>query len=93
MRAHVVTGTAMVLEMDGELILRLEDFRTDDGPGLYVYLSADLDANDFVDLGQLKGLEGNMNYDVPSGTDIGTYNNVLIWCEPFGVLFGHTVLQ
>jgi hypothetical protein len=90
---YVVDGTAMVLEMDGKLFLRLEDFKSESGPGLYVYLSVDLDASDFVDLGELKGTEGNMNYDIPAGTDIDTYNNVLIWCEPFNVLFGSATLE
>jgi hypothetical protein len=90
---YEVEGTALLLEMDGKHIVRLENFKTENGPGLYVYLSADLEASDFVDLGTLKGIEGDMNYDVPAGTDVDTYNNVLIWCEPFGVLFGHAALE
>ena len=91
--AHDTSGTALMIDMKGELVLRFENFKTDDGPGLYVYLSVDLEDNDFVEVAKLRGTEGNMNYDVPAGTNTTKYNNVLIWCEPFGVLFGHAVLE
>jgi hypothetical protein len=87
-----VEGTALMLDVDGDLILRFEDFKSEDGPGLYVYLSVDQGDNDFVDLGKLEGIEGNMNYNVPSGTNIAKYNYVLIWCEPYSVLFGYAIL-
>ena len=57
-----------------------------------IYLSTNLDDNDYIDLGKLKATKGNMNYDVPSDTDFDKYNKVLIWCEPFGVLFGSASL-
>lgn len=90
--AHPTEGEALLIEMDEELILRFEDFKTDDGPGLYVYLSIDQSDNDYVDLGKLKATEGNMNYDVPENTNTTKYNHVLIWCEPFSVLFGFAEL-
>jgi hypothetical protein len=90
--AHPTEGKALLIEMDNELVLRLEDFKTDSGPGLYVYLSEDTGANDYISLGKLKATEGNMNYDVPPNTNTAKYNKVLIWCEPFSVLFGHAEL-
>ncbi len=90
--AHPTEGKAILIEMDHELILRLEEFKTDSGPGLYVYLSEDTGASDYISLGKLKATEGNMNYDVPPNTNTATYNKVLIWCEPFRVLFGHAEL-
>ena len=32
---------------------------------MHVYLSKDLKASEFVDLGPIKGTEGNINYEVP----------------------------
>jgi hypothetical protein len=87
-----VEGTALVLEVDGDLILRFEDFKSEDGPGLYVYLSTDQGDDDFVDLGKLEGIEGNMNYEVQAGINVTKYNHVLIWCEPYSVLFGYAIL-
>ena len=40
---------------------------------------ADKTASDFVSLGRLKGDMGNQNYEIPNGTDLTKYNNVLIW--------------
>lgn len=90
--AHPTEGEALLIEMDNKMVVRLEDFKTDSGPGLYVYLSEYQGAVDYVDLGKLRATEGNMNYDVPQGTNTTKYNHVLIWCEPFSVLFGYAEL-
>ena len=85
---HDAEGTASVLEADGSRVLRLEDFRSTNGPDLYVYLATDSSASDYVSLGTLKGNSGNQNYPIPEGTDLQKYDEVLIWCKAFGVLFG-----
>lgn len=86
---HNAEGTARVLNLeDGSAVLRLEDFKVTNGPDLYVYLSADEGASDFVDLGRLKANAGNQNYELPSGTDLSKYDNVVIWCKAFSVYFG-----
>lgn len=87
--AHNVEGQAFVLEEDGKRYLRFENFRSTNGPSLKVYLSKDTNAGDYISLGDLKGNIGNQNYEVPEGVDLGEYNQILIWCEPFSVLFGH----
>ena len=90
---HDARGTAKVLERTGGgQVLRLEDFFSTNGPELHVYLSADTSDGDYVDLGLLKGNRGDQNYDIPEGTDLSRLNNVLIWCKPFGVLFGSAEL-
>jgi hypothetical protein len=91
--SYDVKGKAILIQVDDQYVLRFEDFEAEDGPGLYVYLSTSKDDDDFIDLGKLKALKGNMNYDVPPNTDIEKYNYVLIWCEPFGVLFGSAMLS
>ena len=95
-RSHPTEGSARVLgDGSGQRFLRLEDFRTDNGPDLNVYLSAapsDAPASafggDFVDLGDLKGNVGSQNYEIPVGTDLDRYSTVAIWCVRFGVVFG-----
>ena len=95
-RSHPTEGGARVLgDGSGRRFLRLEDFRTDNGPDLNVYLSAappdapagDFD-DDFVDLGDLKGNVGSQNYEIPAGLDLDRYSTVAIWCVRFGVVFG-----
>jgi hypothetical protein len=91
---HNAEGLAKVIVLDeGNSILRLENFRATNGPDLYVYLSTDKSASDFVSLGRLKGNIGNQNYEIPEGTELSKYDTVLIWCRTFSVLFGSAELK
>ena len=93
-RIHNAEGQVKVLRLnDGTNFLRLEDFRATNGPDLYVYLSTDKSASDFVNLGRLKGNVGNQNYEIPEGTDLSKYDTALIWCQAFSVLFGSSELE
>ena len=86
---HNVDGVAKVIPVDsGAQILRLENFKATNGPDLYVYLSKDKSASDFINVGRLKGNVGNQNYEIPTGTDLSKYNTVLVWCRAFSFLFG-----
>ena len=90
---HPASGTVSLLQRENETILRYENFKTINGPDLKVYLSTDLEATEFVDLGPLKATEGSVNYSIPSGTDLQKYRYALVWCEQFGVLFNSVDLQ
>src|SRR5437899_6836541 len=91
---HNAEGNARVVSLtDGSKILRLENFKSTNGPNVHVYLSTDKRATDFVDLGKLKANNGNQNYNIPVGTDITKHNIVLIWCKDFSVLFGSAALM
>jgi hypothetical protein len=91
---HDAQGDAYTIPLeDGTEVLRLENFKSTNGPDLYVYLATDNKASDFVSLGMLKASSGNQNYDIPADTDLSKYNNVLIWCKAFGVLFGSSDLS
>ena len=91
---HDAEGKAKILTIsDGSQILRLEDFRSTNGPNVHLYLSTDKQASDFIDLGRLKANNGNQNYQIPINTDFSKYKYVLIWCQPFSVLFGSAQLS
>jgi hypothetical protein len=91
---HDAQGIAKVIPIEsGSNVLRLEDLVVTNGPDLYVYLSTDKSASDFVNLGRLKANIGNQNYEVPEGTDLTKYGTVLIWCKAFSVLFGSADLK
>jgi Electron transfer DM13 len=90
---HDAQGIAKVIPREGGGdILRLENLVVTNGPDLYVYLSTDKSASDFVNLGRLKANIGNQNYPIPTGTDMTKYDTVLIWCRAFSVLFGSAEL-
>ena len=98
-KVHATSGRATIYrEADGRLVLRLTNFKTSNGPDVHVVLIAAKDAADdanflksstqSVELGPLKGNEGDQNYDVPAGTDLEKYKAVSIFCERFSVNFG-----
>jgi len=95
---HNAEGIANVLVVsDGQTehrILRLENFRSTNGPDLYVYLSKDARgiSDGYVELARLKGNIGNQNYHIPDDIDLAEYSHVLIWCKQFSVLFGYASL-
>ena len=91
---HTGTGTATLYELtDGRRILRFEGFEVTNGPDLRVYLTPDgTDVAAGVELGRLKGNVGNQNYDVPADLDVGLPLTVVIWCQPFRVLFASAEL-
>ena len=91
---HDTQGDAFTIPLeDASNVLRLENFKSTNGPDLYVYLSTDENASDFVNLGTLKASSGNQNYEIPNDMDLDKYNKVLIWCKAFGVLFGSAELS
>ncbi len=89
---HFASGEVRIIEVDGQRYLRYENFKTINGPDLFVYLSKDLDATNFVDLGRVKATEGNVNYEIPAEINITDYPYALVWCKAFGVLFNYAEL-
>ena len=80
-KVHETSGRATVYqEADGKLVLRLTGFKTSNGPDVHVILVETKDASDDanfmknnterVELGKLKGNEGDQNYEIPAGTDL-----------------------
>lgn len=91
--SHKASGTAKIATINSETYLRFEDFASTNVPDAHVYLSKDLTNNEFIDLGALKGNQGNQNYLIPENTDLEEYDKVLIWCVPFSVLVGSSDLE
>jgi hypothetical protein len=81
-------------------VLRLEEFDVTNGPDLHVILSKNPAptnrvevGNEYVDLGQLKGNQGNQNYVIPDYIDLLQYQSVVIYCVPFHVVFAIATLN
>jgi hypothetical protein len=100
--AHPGTGDAIVYRLeDGSHVLRLENLDIFNGPALYVYAVAADDANDnatvldagFLDLGPLKGNQGNQTYELPPDFDPEKHRSVSVWCERFSVNFATAPLR
>lgn len=100
--AHDTSGNATIYQLgDGKRILRLTNFKTSNGPDVHVYLVAANDATDndtikkagYLDLGSIKGNEGDQNYDLPLTADLSKNHAVTIWCARFNVNFGTAPLS
>ncbi len=88
---YTTSGDALVLNNGTEQrFLRFENFATDNGPDLKVYLRAD--NGDFISLGDLSGNIGDQNYEIPVDVDLDVFSNVEIWCERFARGFGVATL-
>ncbi len=103
-KVHATSGRATVYqEADGKLVLRLTNFKTSNGPDVHVILVATKDAGDDanflknnterVELGKLKGNEGDQNYEIPAGTDLAKFRTVSVYCERFNANFGAALLE
>lgn len=90
---HPTSGTGFTISDGSQTFLRFEDFETDNGPDLNVYLRSSDDPNDYLDLGDLEGNIGDQNYELPVDLDLDRYDLVDIWCVRFGVSFGSAVLS
>jgi hypothetical protein len=91
---HEGSGRATIYDLgDGERVLRLEAFTVTNGPALHVLLVPDPrpegrdDVTGYLDLGELKGNVGNQNYEIPADVDVSEFGSVVIYCEPFHVIF------
>jgi Electron transfer DM13 len=98
-KVHPTSGRATVYqETDGRQMLRLTNFKTSNGPDVHVVLIAAKDADDDanflknsterIELGGLKGNEGDQNYDIPKRTDLHRFQTVSIYCVRFNANFG-----
>lgn len=102
-RAHPTSGRASIYQMpDGKRDLRLTDFTTSNGPDVHVVLAHSSDENlkqdfvkghlDAIELGPMKANQGDQNYDLPDSADVSKYDDVIIYCERFNVVFGSAKL-
>lgn len=103
-KIHETSGRATIYRTaDGQQYLRLSDFMTSNGPDVHVLL---LRADDqalkqeivkggleSVELGSLKGNQGDQNYDLPAAVDLNQYQAVAIYCERFHAIFGVAKLE
>jgi Electron transfer DM13 len=103
-KVHQTSGRATIYqEPDGKLVLRMTNFKTSNGPDVHVILVAAKDADDDanflksnterIELGKLKGNEGDQNYEIPAGTDLSKFQTVSIYCERFNANFGAAPLE
>jgi hypothetical protein len=95
---HKGSGKATLYQLeDASHVLRLEDLNVTNGPDLHVLLMVDPEGGDkslgYLDLGKLKGNIGNQNHPIPEDADASKYHAVMIYCQPFHVVFSTAPLN
>jgi hypothetical protein len=90
LNGYNVEGTTTLERAAAESVVVLEDdFKSQSGPGLYVYLSPNANnVNGGVSLGELQATSGKQNYPIPANINLDGLDHVIIYCKPFGVPFG-----
>jgi hypothetical protein len=98
---HQGSGTATIYELeDGSRILRFENLDVTNGPDLHVIVSPvsepetreDVSTAGYIDLGSLKGNRGDQNYEIPADFDLSQAGSIVIYCQPFHVIFATATL-
>lgn len=84
---HTAMGTASVYEVDNQRVVVLDPYSSQNGPDLKIYLSKDVEASEYIRLGNLKSTMGKQSYEVPGSIDIDDYHYVHVWCEKYTVVF------
>ncbi len=99
---HPTSGRALLVARDGGgYEIRFEDFVSDAGPDIFIYLStAEEPHTDSaiknarnVNLGPRKALTGEQSYILPEGVSPDAFNSVAIWCRTYSVMFGAAALE
>jgi Electron transfer DM13 len=92
---HPTSGMVKYAKDDasGKRYLVFENFKTDNGPDLRVWLATNTSTTGYVEVGLLKAVNGNFFYELPAAIDPVAKPFVLVWCKDFSVLFGHAVLN
>jgi len=86
---HKTQGTVSFYNNGDNYILRYENLFTDNCPDMRVYLSKDLNAQDYIDIGPSISTAGNINYLIPENVNVANYQYALYWCTPFRALFNY----
>lgn len=90
---HPTSGTVRVYEdKDKNRTLVFENFKTDAGPDLRIYLAEDKAVTNFIQVTNMVK-NGNSFVTIPMSANLQKQNHVLIWCKQFSVLFGSAKLK
>jgi hypothetical protein len=92
--AHPTSGTVKLSkDAAGKKFLVFENFKSDAGPDLRIYLSDDLKATNYTEITNKVTLSGTFQVPVDAAVNTDTKRKVLIWCKQFSVLFGSADLK
>lgn len=89
---HPATGFLRLLPARGGSSIQYENLNFKKDTGLYVYLSKDLGAKSFQDLGPVKATSGTVTYAIPDDINPSEYTYILTWSKKLNTLFNYVEL-
>jgi hypothetical protein len=92
---HPTSGTVKLVTDKNDATkksLVFENFKTDAGPDLRIYLAEDTKATNYTEVIKLTNT-GSFTVDIPASAKLDKQKYVLIWCQQFAVLFGSAKLE
>jgi len=89
LNGYTVTGKLDVWKDGNQYEFRFIDFFASNGPDVDVWITTGQSTSSFIDLGDIKGHDGNFSYAY-TDTDnrLKDFSSVLIWCKRFSRGFG-----
>ncbi len=91
---HATTGKASIYQdKNKNYNLVFENFKTDPGPDLRIYLAEDKVLTNFIQITDKVTTNGSYVLPIPSSIDLKKQTTVVIWCKAFSVLFGSASLK
>ncbi|AUT03078.1 electron transfer flavoprotein [Nostoc sp. CENA543] len=97
---HPTKGKVAVVTEAGKQYLEFdENFKTDNGPDLFVILYrtdappvSGIKEKDYTQIAPLQKTSGKQRYAVPQNIKLANYKSVAIWCRKFNATFGYAAL-
>lgn len=106
---HAGSGTVKIVQKPGgKRVVRLENFTTDNGPVVYVWLSTAVqpktsaavstNVGDYEQIGDVIPAGTSypivsQDFEIPDAVNLSSFKSVVIWCVKFKVNFASAALQ
>lgn len=98
---HPTQGNARIVQENGRRYIEFDkEFKTDNGPDLYVILyrnatvpESGVKDKDYVQLARLQKTNGTQRYAIPDDVELVNFKSVAIWCRQFNATFGYAPLR
>jgi Electron transfer DM13 len=90
---HSVSGVVKLSkDAAGKKFLVFEDFKTESGPDLRIWLAEDNAGKNYAEITKTVN-NGTYKLELASDVDTSKKTYVLVWCKQFTVLFGSAILK
>lgn len=98
---HPTQGGVKAITENGKNYLEFdENFKTDNGPDLFVILHRNdtlpvtgIKEQDYVSIARLKNTSGTQRYEIPENVNLADFKSVAVWCRQFNATFGYAPFQ